>query len=335
VFLKKGEMKQVRRRQFLLAASALAAAPLVPVRAGDKPLRIVWFSAGAPESHGTYVDAFRSGLRELGYREDKDVVIEFRWRGETIKPYRWMASDIVEEKPDVIVATCEISAKAAMGATKRIPIVMAASTDPVAHGLVESLAHPGANVTGLSLNELEICAKRVQLLREVTPDMKRLGAIMLTAEPISLVEYQRLEQLSREAGLELIPYRVPGDDFEAAFAAMREAKVQGILDYSALSVTFPYKRRFTELALESRIPVAYTLREMVEAGGLMSYGPVASASFHRAAYYVDRIAKGAQPARLPIEQPTRFELSVNMKTARALGIDMPPTLLARADATID
>jgi len=328
-------MTRMRRRHFLLAATALVAARVGRVQSGDKPLRIVWFSAGAPESHGAYVDAFRSGLRALGYREDEDVVIDFRWRGETIKPYRWMASDIVEEKPDVIVATCEISAKAAMGATDKIPIVMAASTDPVAHGLVHSLAHPGANVTGLSLNELEICAKRVQLLREVTPNMRRLGAIMLATEPISLVEYQNLEQLSRDAGLELVPYRVPGDDFEAAFAAMRKAKVQGILDYSALSVTFPYKRRFTALALESRIPVAYTLRELVEAGGLMSYGPVASASFRRAAYYVDRIAKGAQPGTLPIEQPTRFELTVNLKTARALGIEMPPTLLARADAVIE
>ena len=328
-------MTRMRRRRFLLAAAALVAAPVSRASSGDKPLRIVWFSAGAPESHGVYVDAFRSGLRELGYRENKDVVIDFRWRGETIKPYRWMASDIVEEKPDVIVATCEISAKAAMGATDKIPIVMAASTDPVAHGLVKSLAHPGANVTGLSFNELEICAKRVQLLREVTPQMQRLGAIMLTSEPISLVEYQKLEQLSREAGLELVPYRVPGEDFEAAFAAMRKAKVQGILDYSALSVTFPYKRRFTELAIESRIPVAYTLREMVEAGGLMSYGPVARASFHRAAYYVDRIAKGAQPGTLPIEQPTRFELTVNLKSAQALGIEMPATLLARADAVIE
>lgn len=327
-------MIRMRRRRFLLAASALVAARVTHAQSGAKPLRIVWFSAGEPKSHAVYVEAFRSGLRELGYREDKDVVIDFRWRGETIKTFNWMASDIVEDKPDVIVTTCEISAKAALRATDKIPIVMAASTDPVAHGLVKSLARPGANLTGLSFNELEICAKRVQLLREVTPDMQRLGAIMLAAEPISLVEFERLEQLSREAGLELVPYRVPGDDFEAAFAAMRKAKVQGILDYSALSVTFPYRRRFTELAIESRIPVAYTLRELVEAGGLMSYGPVARASFQRAAYYVDRIAKGAPPGTLPIEQPTRFELTINLKTARALGIEMPSALLLRADAVI-
>jgi putative ABC transport system substrate-binding protein len=328
-------MNRMPRRRFLLAASALAAATLGAARADAKPVRVVWFSAGAPDSHSRYVEAFRSGLRELGYREGKDVVIDYRWRGETIKTYRWMASDIVEEKPDVIVATCEISARAAMGATDKIPIVMAASTDPVAHGLVKSLAHPGANLTGLSFNELEIGAKRLELLRELAPGLRRLGAIMLAAEPISKVENENLEQLTRALGLELVNYRIPGDDFEAAFAAMRESKVQGILDYSTLSVTFPYQKEYTRLARESGIPVAYTLREMVEAGGLMSYGPVAQASFHRAAYYVDRIAKGAKPGALPIEQPTRFELALNLKTAQALGIKFPPELLLRADVVID
>lgn len=327
-------MKQVRRRQFLLAASALAAAPLVPVRADDKPLRIVWFSAGAPESHAAYVEAFRSGLRELGYHEGKDVVIDYRWRGETIKPYRWMASDIVDEKPDVIVATCEISAKAALGATDKIPIVMAASSDPVAHGLVKSLARPGRNVTGLSFNEFDVSAKRLELLREVVPGLRRVGAIMPADESISKVELEALEKLIRANQLELATHRVPGEDFEAAFAAMREAKVEGILDFATLSVNFPYQHEFTALALASRIPVAYNLREMVEAGGLMSYGPVARSVFHRAAYYVDRIAKGTQPAALPIEEPSRFETAINLDTARKLGIEFPQTVLLRADAVI-
>jgi ABC-type uncharacterized transport system substrate-binding protein len=335
VFLQDSGMRRMPRRRFLLAASALAAAPLAGARAERKPLRIIWFSAGAPESHGRYVEAFRSGLRELGYEEGRDVLIEYRWRGETIKPYRWMAADIVEEKPDVIVVTCEISAKAAVGATDQIPIVMAASTDPVAHGLVKSLARPGGNLTGLSFNEIEVGAKRMDMLRDVVPGLRRVGAIMPAADPISKVEFDKLKQLTRAAQLELISYRVPGDDFEAAFAAMRGAKVQGILDYSALSVTFPYQQQFTALALASRIPVAYNLREMVEAGGLMSYGPVAKASFHRAAYYVDRIAKGAKPAQLPIEQPTRFETAVNLKAAQAMGIEFPPAILLRADAVIE
>jgi putative ABC transport system substrate-binding protein len=328
-------MKRMPRRQFLIAASALAAAPLTAARAdANKPLRIIWFSAGEPASHKPYTEAFRGGLRELGYREGRDVAIDYRWRGETIKTYRWMASDIVEEKPDLIVATCEISARAAMGATREIPIVMAASTDPVAHGLVKSLARPGRNLTGLSLNEIEIVAKRLELLREVVPGLRRVGAIMPADEPISKVELARLEQLIRAARLELVSYRVPGDDFESAFSAMRKAQVQGILDYSALSVTFPYQREFTALALASGIPVAYSLREMVEAGGLMSYGPVAQRLFHRAAYYVDRIAKGARPGELPIEQPTRFELAINLDTARALKVEFPPALRLRADAVI-
>ncbi|KPK04707.1 MAG: hypothetical protein AMJ64_13025 [Betaproteobacteria bacterium SG8_39] len=328
-------MKRMPRRQFLLAASALVAVPLAGARAdAKKPLRIVWFSAGEPASHTPYTEAFRDGLRELGYREGRDVAIDYRWRGETLKTYRWMASDIVEEKPDLIVATCEISARAAMGATQKIPIVMAASTDPVAHGLVASLARPGRNVTGLSLNEIEIVAKRLELLRDVVPGLRRVGAIMPADEPISQVELARLEQLTRAARLELVSYRAPGADFEAAFSAMRKAQVQGILDYSALSVTFPYQREFTALALESGIPVAYSLREMVEAGGLMSYGPVAKALFHRAAYYVDRIAKGAKPGELPIEQPTRFELAINLKTAQALKIEFSPALRLRADAVV-
>jgi len=328
-------VQRIPRRQFLLAASALAAIPLAGVRAdAKKPLRIIWFSAGEPDSHKRYADAFRDGLRELGYQVDKDVVIDYRWRSETIKTYRWMASDIVEDRPDVIVATCEISARAALGATDKIPIVMAASTDPVAHGLVRSLARPERNLTGLSFNELEVAAKRLELLREVVPGLRRVGAIMPADEPISKVELEKLEQLIGAAGLQLVSYRVPGEDFEAAFAAMRKAKVDGILDYSALSVTFPYQKQFTALALESGIPVAYNLREMVEAGGLMSYGPVAQASFHRAAYYVDRIAKGAKPGELPIEQPTRFETAVNLETARALGVKIPQTVLLRAETVI-
>jgi len=329
-------MAHLHRRQFLLSVAALAAAPLARARSEGKPLRVVWFSQGNRERHAPYVDAFRSGLRELGYREDQSVVIDYRWRADTLKTYRWMASDIVEEDPDVIVVTCEISAKAAMEATDKIPIVMAASTDPVAHGLVHSLAHSGNNVTGLSFNEIQIGAKRIHLLREIVPDLRRVGLIMLADEPISESELHKLERLIQASHFELLAHRIRDvDDLEDAFNSMRQAKVGGILDFSSLPVTFPYRREFIALALESRIPVAYHLREMVEAGGLFSYGPVASTAFHRAAYYVDRIAKGAKPAELPIEQPTRFELAVNLKTARALGVEFPPSILLRADAVIE
>jgi len=330
-------MKRMPRRRFLLAASALAAAPLAGAGANAKrPLRIVWLSAGEPASHQVYADAFRSGLRELGYQEGQNVTIDYRWRGETIKSYRWMASDIAEAEPDVIVVTCELSAKAAKDATDKIPIVMAASTDPVAHGLVNSLARPGGNMTGLSFNEIEVGAKRVELLREAVPGLRRVGVITREAEPISDLELKKLKELIQARNFELVTYRVrDDDDFAEGFKAMRAAKVDGILDYSSLSITFPYRTEYTALALESGIPVAYHLREMVEAGGLMSYGPVARASFHRAAYYVDRIAKGAKPGMLPIEQPTRLELAVNLKTARALRIEIPRSMLLRADAVIE
>jgi len=327
-------LNRTTRRRFLLGASALAASPFAGARTGAKPLRVVWFSEGTLERHRPYVEAFRQGLRELGYEENRTVAIDYRWRGETLKTYRWMASEIADEKPDLIVVTCELSALAAKAATDRIPIIMAASTDPVAHGLVRSLARPGGNVTGLSFNEIEVGAKRVELLREVVPKLRRLGTLM-PDDPASDLELNRLKQLIAPAHYELIDYRVRDDEFEAAFKALREAKVDGILDYSSLAVTFPYRRKVTALALESRIPVAYHLREMVEAGGLMSYGPIARESFRRAAYYVDRIAKGAKPAELPVEQPTRLELALNLKTAHALGIEVPRTMLLRADAVIE
>jgi len=329
-------MHRVSRREFLLTATALAAAGLSGARADGRPLRVIWFSAGTPERNKPYVEAFRNGLHELGYREDKNITIDYRWRGETIKSYRWMASDIAEAEPDVIVVTCELSAKAAKDATDKIPIVMAASTDPVAHGLVNSLARPGGNMTGLSFNEIEVGAKRVELLREAVPGLRRVGVITREAEPISDLELKKLKELIQARNFELVTYRVrDDDDFAEGFKAMRAAKVDGILDYSSLSITFPYRTEYTALALESGIPVAYHLREMVEAGGLMSYGPVARASFHRAAYYVDRIAKGAKPGMLPIEQPTRLELAVNLKTARALRIEIPRSMLLRADAVIE
>ncbi len=323
-------MSRWPRRRFLLYASALLSSPLVQATA--RPLRIAWFSAGDLARHKAYVDAFRDGLRELGYAENRDYTIEYHWRGETFKPYRWMAFDIARAEPDLIVTTCEITALAASGATDSIPIVMAASADPVAHGLVESLARSGNNLTGLSFNEMEIGPKRLDLLREIVPDLQRVGVIMLADEPVSKLELQKLDSLVRASRYELVTHRISEeDDFERAFASMRATGTEGILDYSSLSVTFPYKRRFIDLALESRIPVAFHLREMVEAGGLFSYGPVASASFRRAAYYVDRIAGGAKPGELAIEQPTQFELTVNLETARAIGVEIPPTMLLRAD----
>jgi len=317
----------------LLAALALPAGVLAQVR--REPIRIAWFSEHNLDRLRPYVEAFRGGLKELGYAEGKNVAIDYYWRGDTIKTFRWLASDIARAKPDVIVATCEVAVQAAKGATDTIPIVMAASSDPVAHGLVASLGRPGGNITGLSFNEIEAGVKRLDLFREFVPRLKKVGLIMLADEPVSEVELKALGGLVSGSRYELVPFQVRGEsDFERAFEEMRRAGVQGVLDYSSLSVTFPFRKQFAALALKFRIPVAYHLREMVEAGGLMSYGPMARESFRRAAHYVDRIARGTKPADLPIEQPIRFELVVNLETAKAMGITVPQAILVRADHVI-
>jgi putative ABC transport system substrate-binding protein len=324
------------RRDLLLLLSA-GGLPLGALAQGRRePLRIAWFSEGNLERHKPYVEAFRTGLRELGYDEGKNIAIEYYWRDETVKTFRWIAADIARARPDVIVATCEVAVSAARRATDSIPIVMAASTDPVAHGLVQSLGRPGGNITGLSFNEIEAGVKRLDLLREVVPQLKKVGVVMLADEPVSDTELKALGQLIRGTRYELLAFEIRSErDFARAFEDMRKAGVHGVLDYSSLSVTFPFRKQFTRLALEARIPVAYHLREMVEAGGFMSYGPVATESFRRAAYYIDRIARGARPAELPIEQPTRFELAVNLGTAKALGVTVPQSILVRADRVIE
>ena len=329
-------MASRREVVLLLAAAALPARLLAQAGARRKPLRIAMLSDGTPQQHQRYVDAFRQGLREHGYAEGKDYSLDFHWKGESIKPLRWLAWDAAAGEPDVIVVTCEASAYVAQRASRSIPIVMAASSDPVAHRLVESLARPGGNITGVSFNEIEISLKRLEMLKEVVPGMRRAALLTLADDPISDLERTALQKLAGRLSVELLPYGVRNArDFEAAFARMPGEGIQAVLDFSSLIVTFPHRKQFAELALKARLPVAYHLGEMVEAGGLMSYGPVVTESFRRAASYVDRIARGSRPETLPIEQPNRFELVLNLGTARALGITLPQSLLLRADRVVE
>ena len=320
----------------LLAAGALPARLLAQAGARRRPLRIAMLSDGTLEQHKRYVDAFRLGLREHGYEEGRDYAIAFHWKGESIKPLRWLGWEAAAAEPDVIVATCEATAYVAQRASRSIPIVMAASSDPVAHRLVDSLARPGGNITGVSFNEIEVSLKRLEMLKEVVPGLRRAALLTLTDDPMSDFERDALQKLGSRLGVELVAYDVRGvRDFESAFARMPQEKIQGVLDFSSLIVTFPYRKEFAVLALKARLPVAYHLGEMVEAGGLMSYGPVVTEAFRRAASYVDRIARGSRPETLPIEQPSRFELVLNLGTARALGITLPQSLLLRADRVVE
>ena len=323
-----------RRQALILIAGAMAAA-----RAGAqpaKPLRVSWFSEGTLFKHKDYIEAFRARMRELGYAEGRNLAIDFYWRGDTFKNYRWLASDIARSKPDVIVATCELTAAAAKGATESIPIVMTLSTDPVAFGLAKSLSRPGGNLTGVSGNVIELHAKRLELLREIAPRIERVALLRPKAWPQSEIENAAIRDAAARLKVSLVTIEI-GDDsnLEPALAAMRAARAQGMLDLAALSVNLPELRAIAELPTRAGIPAVFFISELADAGGLASYGPNARDGFRRAANYVDRLAKGAKAADLPIEQPDRFELVVNLKTAKQLGITMPQSVLLRAERVIE
>lgn len=324
-----------RRRVMALLGTAMLA-PGLFAQARRGPLRIAYFSEGTSEKYKPYVESFRAGLRELGYQEGKNVTLEFYWRGDTIKVFRWLAFDVVRAKPDLIVTTCEITATAASKATSTIPIVMAAANDPVTHGLVAGLARPGGNVTGVSNNQIEISVKRLELLKELMPSIKRVGMLCWKEDPPTEIELSSLRRAATALRMELLRFDAEDErEFERVFEDMRKARVQALIDFSGTSVNFPFRHQVTELAIRARLPTAFHLAELVEDGGLLSYGPNVRDGFRRAAYYVDKIAKGARPEDLPVQQPTQFELVINLRTAKAIGIKVPQSLLVRADRVID
>lgn len=323
-------------RREILALGAAALLPL-PARAQQprKPLRIAWFSGGTLQDQRSYVDAFRTGMRELGYREGADFQVQYFWRGETIKPFSWMARDVVGAQPDVIMATCEITATATKEVTRTIPIVLTASTDPVAHGLVPSLARPGGNITGVSSSLTEVSAKRVELVKELLPQAGRVVLLRWKYERVNEAELEATQRTARKVGLELVPVEAEDQgDFEDVFSEARKGKASAVLDMAGLAWSFPYLSLLAELQVKHRMPAVHFVRELVERGGLLSYGPSIVDGFRRSAHYVDRLAKGARAGDLPIEQPNQLELCVNARTARALGIKVPDSILVRADAVI-
>ncbi len=324
------------RRKLLVVLAAAALPQSLFAQARKEPLRIAYFSEGTLEKYQPYVDSFREGLRELGYQEGKNVRIDYYWRGDTIKVFRWMASDIVSSKPDVIVTTCEVSAIAAKNATTTIPIVMAAANDPVTHGLVAGLARPGGNVTGVSNNQIEISAKRLELLKDLMPSIARVAMLYWKEDPPTEIELSALRRTAVALHMELLRFEAEDErGFERVFGEMRKAKVQAVIDYSGTTVNFPFRRQVTELSTRAKLPTVFYIGELVDDGGLMSYGPNVREGFRTAASYVDRIAKGRKPAELPVQQPTRFELVINLRTAKAIGVTVPQSLLVRADRIIE
>jgi putative ABC transport system substrate-binding protein len=307
---------------------------------GQQPVklyRIGWLGGVAPTTPEFKLlsGAFGEGLREHGYIEGQNLVIERRWTGGQIERSPSLAAELVSLKVDLIVAVGNARARAAKQATSVIPIVMVYVIDPVNEGLVASLAQPGANVTGVTMDAgLEVLGKHLELLKEAAPKVSRVAILYSPDSPNTPAFLRETQAASRGLGVRLQFYEVRDPkEFDSAFAAMTKARAGALL---VLPHPFIYvhARRIADLAAKSRLPAVYPFREAVEAGGLMAYAANAPDMFRRAGAYVDKILKGAKPADLPVEQPTKFELVININTAKALGLKVPQSVLIRADEVI-
>jgi putative ABC transport system substrate-binding protein len=329
----------VDRRRFLLTslAGALAAPLAARAQQAAKIARIGYLAPNLAVSVHL-PEAFRQGLRDLGYLEGRNVVIEYRDAEGKFERLPGLTAGLVALKVDVIVAGGTPAALAAQKATRTLPVVFAGPGDPVTSGLVTSLARPGGNVTGLSSFAPELVGKCLEQLKQAVPGVGRVAALW---QPGGLGErtdkdvLKEAEAAARALGvrLQFVEARGP-ENFDKAFSEMTRARA-GALTVLPGSMFVNERRRLVDLAAKNRLPAVYPWREGVDAGGLMSYGPDLADLFRRAATYVDRILKGAKPGDLPVEQPTKFELVINLKTAKALGLTIPPSLLARADQVIE
>jgi putative ABC transport system substrate-binding protein len=326
------------RRAFIaVLAGGLLAAPRVPeAQQAAKVARIGYLAANlAANPH--LQEAFRQGLRDLGYVEGRNVVIEYRFAEGKFERFPALAAELVALKVDVIVAPGTPAALAAKQATRTLPIVFPVAVDPVQSGLVASLARPGGNVTGLSALIPELVGKCLEQLTQAVPGVSRVAVLW---QPGGIDERTEQDQLkgaevaARALGvrLQFVEARGPAD-LDRAFSDMTRARA-GALTVLTSVMFVNERRRLVDLAAKNRLPAVYAQREFVDAGGLMAYGPNLADLFRRAATYVDKILKGAKPGDLPVEQPTKFELAINLKTAKALGLTMPPSLLQRADEVI-
>jgi putative tryptophan/tyrosine transport system substrate-binding protein len=274
-------------------------------------------------------------LRELGYVEGTNLVVERRFAAGRRERLGAFASELISLKPDLILTQGGQSAEAVSKATHDIPIVIIGAGDPIGTGLAEGLSRPGGNATGVTEVSTELSAKRLQLLKEAVPDIGRVAVLWNAADRAMNLRYREIETAAKsmQLGIRSIEVRQP-EDFEAAFGAMRGDRLDAMFMVSD-ALTGLNRKRIIEFAAETHLPAMYEYRELVDDGGLMSYGPNLRELFARAAYYIDKILKGAKPAELPIEQPTKFELIINLKTAKGLGLAIPPWLLARADEVIE
>jgi len=327
----------VNRREFI---SLLGGAAAWPLRAGaqqaGKVYRIGVLEMTSATLNVANVYALRAGLRQLGYFEGQNLVIEYRSADGRDDRFPGLARELLALKVDVIVTRGTPAAKAAKNATSTVPVVMAASGDPLGTGLVTSLSRPGGNITGLSAIVGELAPKRLELIREIVPGLARIAVLANTSNDAVRRDWARIETAARSLGVQaqLLDLRnsdALGPTFDVAGAARRAGALVVVID----AITLANRQRIVDLAMKYRLPAIYSSREFVDIGGLISYGVSYPDLYRRAATYVDKILKGAKPADLPVEQPTKFEMVINLKTANAISLDIAPTMLTRADEVIE
>jgi len=325
----------VRRREFITLLGGVAVLPLA-ARAQQPPRkmrRLGILQPGAPPD--PLVEAMQGRLRELGYSEGRDVAFEFRWAEGKLERLTQLATELADLKVDVITAFSTPAAIAAQKVTTTIPIVFSAVGDPVGTGLVSNLARPGGNVTGLSVLATELAAKRLEILEEIAPHISPLGMFWNDTNPSMVLSAHQSQDAAAKLGLTIQSIGVHDlISFDSAFAVVESGRVAALLTLID-PFTRQYRQRIVDFAAQRHLPAIYDAREFVQSGGLVSYGPSLLAMQRRVAEYVDKIFKGAKPGDLPVEQPTKFELVINLKTAKALGLTLPPSLLARADEVIE
>jgi ABC-type uncharacterized transport system substrate-binding protein len=325
----------MKRREFISLLGSAAAWPLAArAQQAGKLATIGCLVPGTPSSHGQWFAVFVQRLRELGWIEGRTVAVEYRWAEGRSERFAEIAAEFVQRKVDVIVTASTAAVLAAKQATSVIPIVFAAAGDPVGIGLVASLARPGGNVTGLSLQQIETVGKRLELLREVVPGLGRLAVLANVGNPTVVLDMGEVQATARTLGLEVITLEIRrGEDIAPAFEALkgRAEALYVVID----PLVGTHRIRINTLVLAARLPTMHTQREAVELGGLMSYGANFPDLFRRAADYADKILRGAKPADIPVEQPTKFDLVINLTTAKALGLTIPESFLLRADEVIE
>jgi len=326
----------MRRKFFALALSTLLLALCFPAQAQQqaKIPKIGWLggrSPGGPRSGG---ESFRRALRTVGYVEGKTITIEYRYAEDKLDRLPSLAEELVRLNVDLIIAPTTVEVRAAMRATKTIPIIFYNVPDPVASGLVDSLARPGANITGFSTINAQLSGKRLELLKETVPKLTRVAVLWDPRNPSSVQQWKEIQQPARELGLQLHSMEVSSaDKYESAFNEAVKAR-SGALLVTQSTLVATNSPRVHELAVKNRLPAIATREDYVSSGALMSYGADESESYQRAAVMVDKTLKGAKPADIPVERPTKFEFVINLKTAKQIGLTIPPNVLVRADRVI-